>query len=109
MNNEKRIIILKWIYFIMICVSPFMFVFTLLFNWSIWFLVIYLGVVILFYLTIHILRALTYVYICPICKNEFKIHFIKDITAYNAKTGAKVLVCPKCGTKEVMHSKVKNK
>lgn len=109
MNNERKIIILKLIYFIMICLFPITFIFTLLLTWPIWILMIYVGVVIVLYLLIHLFRSFTYVYTCPACKKEFRIHVIKDITTYNAKHGAKVLVCPECGTKEVMVSKVKNK
>lgn len=106
MSNEKRIRIVKWIYFIVICLSPITFLFTLVLAWPVWILAIYFGIVILLYIVIHIFRSIAYVYTCPACKAKFKISFMKDITAYNAKTGAKVLVCPTCGVKDVMCSKI---
>lgn len=107
MNKEKTLTILKMIYFIMIVFSPIIFILTLVLSLPIWTLLIYFILVIILYIIIHIIRSIHYTYTCPNCKNEFKINVFKDISAFNAKAGAKVLVCPKCNTKEVMHSKIK--
>lgn len=107
MNKEKTLTILKMIYFMMIVLSPIIFILTLVLTLPIWILLIYFVLVIILYIIIHIVRSIHYVYTCPNCKNEFKINFIKDITSFNAKVGAKVLVCPNCNTKEVMNSKFK--
>ncbi len=109
MNKEKILNIIKFIYFILILISPITFIFTIVLAWPIWILGIYLGVVLAIYLMIHIIRVKTYVYICPKCNYEFGINILKDISSYNAKTGAKVLTCPNCNTKEVMQSKLKSK
>lgn len=108
MNKEKTVTILKMIYFMMIAFSPIIFILTLVLSLPIWTLLIYFIVVIILYIIIHIVRSIHYIYTCPNCKNEFKINVIKDITSFNAKAGAKVLVCPNCNTKEVMNSKLKN-
>lgn len=108
MNKEKTLTILKMIYFIMIVLSPILFILTLVLSLPIWTLLIYFILVIILYIIIHILRSIHYTYTCPNCKTEFKINVFKDISAFNAKAGAKVLVCPNCNTKEVMNSKFKN-
>lgn len=107
MNKEKGLTILKLIYFILILIFPITFILTLILSLSIWIIVVYFLLVIVLYLIIHIARSVHYVYICPNCKTEFKINVVKDITSFNAKAGAKVLVCPTCDTKEVMQSRFK--
>lgn len=107
MNKAKILTIVKFIYFIAICLSPIVFVCILIWNLPIWVLLINIGIVLFLYILIHIIHTVTSIYVCPNCRKEFKINFIKDITAYNAKAKAKVLVCPNCGTKEVMSEKEK--
>lgn len=68
----------------------------------------FLVVVLVLYFTIHLLRSKIYVYTCPKCQHQFQISIGKDITSYNAQIGGKVLVCPKCGVKEVMKAKPKD-
>lgn len=99
--------IFRWIYFISIVVFPITFILLLVYRLSIWIMLAYLVYVLVLYLIIHLLHAKIYVYVCPSCHQEFSISLWKDMSAYNAKTGAKVLICPHCGTKEVMESKQK--
>ena len=103
MNKKiKALNILKWIYLILIATFVLGFVFLIKYKIILYVLAIYLPLIIILYLTIHILRIKTYSYKCPICNHVFKISLGKDITSYNAGIGMKVLVCPKCNTKEVM-------
>ncbi|MCM1260932.1 MAG: hypothetical protein NC182_07380 [Prevotella sp.] len=97
----------RWIYLISIVVFPVTFILLLVFQLSIWILLIYLCYVIVLYFIIHLLHTKIYIYVCPSCHQEFSISLWKDISAYNAKVGAKVLICPHCETKEVMESKQK--
>lgn len=104
MKQDKAILVLKIIYFICICLFPILILLTILLKWPLRITFIYVGVVIILYLVVHIIHAKNYQYICPKCNKRFRISVFKDITAYNAKPGAKVLVCPNCGVKEVMNS-----
>lgn len=102
MKLDKATLIFKSIYFISIFLFPILVILTLVLKWPIWISFAYVGFVIALYLIVHIIHTMKYHYICPKCNTRFKISLIKDITAYNAKPGAKVLVCPKCNIKEVM-------
>lgn len=98
----KLINILKLIYFALIFVFIVGFVFLIKFKIILYVLAIYLPLIIGLYFAIHILRIKTYSYKCPSCNHVFKISLSKDIVSYNSGIGMKVLVCPKCNTKEVM-------
>lgn len=97
----------RWVYLISIVIFPAIGILLLVFQLSVWMIVVYLFYILALYLIIHLLHAKIYIYLCPSCRQEFSISLVKDITAYNAKAGAKVLVCPHCGTKEVMEAKQK--
>lgn len=99
--NKKPQIIIKIIFLALILLFPVFTILQLVLKFPIYVSFIYLGVVIFVYLLTHIINSLTNEYQCKKCKHIFKISFITDITAYNAKPGAKVLTCPKCENKEV--------
>lgn len=101
---NKLINILKFTYLGLILVCLVSFVFLVRYTWGLILEISIVVLILVIYLLMHILRSITYSYKCPKCNHKFKINFIKDITAYNAAPGAKVLVCPKCGEKEVMKS-----
>ena len=98
----KLINILKLIYFALIVVFVLGFVFLIKYKIILYVLAVYLPLIIGLYLAIHILRIKTYSYKCPSCNHVFKISLSKDIMSYNSGIGMKVLICPKCNTKEVM-------
>lgn len=97
----------RWIYFLSIVVFPILCILLLVFQFPVWMMIGYLCYVLVLYCMIHLLHAKISIYTCPSCHQAFGISLWKDITAYNAKAGSKVLVCPHCGTKEVMESKQK--
>ena len=109
-KKEKILNIIKIIYLalILIFVIGFFLIFIIRHSWYIYMLIGFFVVIISLYLTIHIMRSKMYIYTCPNCNHHFSISVLKDITSYNSGIGTKVLVCPNCGTKEVMKAKLKN-
>ena len=108
MNKKVKIInILKLIYVFLILLFIVGFIFLIKYKIILYILAIYLPLILGLYLAIHVLRIKTYSYKCPCCNHIFDISLTKDIMSYNSGIGTKVLVCPKCNTKEVMKETLK--
>lgn len=110
MEKKSKILnVIKIVYLSIICLFIINFILVLILqkNWLLYTSIGLLMLVIVLYITIHIVHAKNYIYKCPKCGEEFKISFIKDITSYNAGVERKVLICSKCNTKEVMQGKIK--
>ncbi len=109
MNNkkEKTLSIIKLLYILSMLVVVITLPLALILKPLLYVSLSFIGVVIVLYIIIHVLRSKYYEYTCPACKNKFSISFGTDITSFNSGVGTKVLVCPKCNTKEVMKQNLK--
>ncbi len=70
---------------------------------AIWFniytIISFIVLVLIWFMGMHLIQAITNVYICPKCNHHFKINIFKDIFCRNKANLGKKLVCPNCHEK----------